>query len=200
MNYGAKSASDLVGVGQADGGRVWEFAGRAPVQAVLEAFSKGVHRALVNADGVRRLLTQTDVLRWVSINTAFEQFTKKTLDELGLAHGEVISVPDTASALDAFRKASQNEVSAIAVVDHHNKRLMGNLSCSDIRSLDGCCAWKLSKNVVSFLVEVHPSSLNPIVVHKGDSLKYALFKMLSLKIHRVWVCTFYFISILVFFS
>lgn len=24
-------------------------------------------------------------------------------------------------------------------------------------------------------------------MHKGDSLRYALFKLLSLKVHRVWV-------------
>jgi len=187
VSYATRNVADLIAVGQSDGGRVWDFDGKEPVQSVMEPFSKGVHRALINVSGTRRLLTQTDIVRWIATNHALNRITEKTLEQLGLTKGAVISVPDTSSALEAFRKASQNEVSAVAIVDHKNQRLIGNLSGSDLRGLDGCCIRKVEKPVTEFLAEMHPTSLNPIVVHKGDTLTYALFKILSLKVHRVWV-------------
>lgn len=154
----------------------------------MEPFSKGVHRAIVKVNGThRRLLTQTDVARWIATNSAFAPILDRTLEQLGLTKSNVIAVPDTYSAVEAFRKASLNEVSAVAVIDSKNKRLVANISGSDLRGLDVAHIRSVEKPITKFLAELHPTSLNPIVVHKGDTLRYALFKMLSLKVHRVWV-------------
>jgi len=187
VNYGAKNISELIALGASDGGRVWEFDGKDAVQVVIEPFSKGVHRAIVNVSGTRRLLTQTDVCRWIATNSAFAKILDKTLEQLGVTHGTVVSSPDTDTAVEAFRKAAQNEVSAVAITDSKNGRLVANLSGTDLRGLDVAHIRAVEKPVTKFLADLHPLSLNPIVVHKGDTLKYALFKLLSLKVHRVWV-------------
>lgn len=162
VDYGAKNIAELIAVGASDGGRVWEFDGKDPVQSVIEPFSKGVHRAVVNVNGTRRLLTQTDVCRWVATNTAFTKVLDKTLEQLALTKGAVISAPDTDTAIEAFRKAAQNEVSAVAIVDSKNHRLVANLSGSDLRGLDVAHIRAVEKPVTKFLADLHPASLNPI--------------------------------------
>jgi len=182
VDYGAKMISDLL----PENSRVWRFDGMDPVQKVIEPFSKGVRRAIVMIDRSRRMLTQTDVLRWIATNHAFAPIVNMSLTELGLTQGKVITASDSFTALEAFRVAAQNEVGGVAIVDKH-RRLMANLSGSDLRGLDCDFVNHVEKPVTRFLAELHPASLNPVVCHKGDSLKYVLFKMLSLRIHRVWL-------------
>lgn len=188
-----KNVSDLLGAGVPEGGRVWSFDGNEPVQQVVEPFAGGLHRAVVKVGGNLRIVTQTDIARWIATNSAFAPILEKSLADLGLtSKNNVVKVLDTDSTVEALRKASQNQVTAVAVVDHKNGRLVANLSGSDLRSLDASCVRLVEKPVTAFLAEIHPTSLNPVVVHKDDTLKFTLFKLLTLRVHRVWVSSFLF--------
>lgn len=152
----------------------------------MEPFAKGIRRALIMVDGSRRLLTQTDVLRWIATNHAFIPISNMTLEELSLTKGKVFSASDSFTAIEAFRVAAQNDVGAVAIVNKH-RRLLANLSSSDLRGLDPASVQLVEQPVMQFLAQLHPASLNPVVCHSGDSLQFVIFKMLSLRIHRVWV-------------
>ncbi len=153
----------------------------------MEPFSKGVHRAIVTDGTHNKMLTQTDVVRWISTNHAFAKTLDKSLEALGLATTKLISITEQDTVLEGFRRAGNQEVHAVAIIDSKRGRLLGNLSATDLKGLEVSSIRAVEQNVIAYLSQHNPYSLNPVIVYKGDSLRLVVNKMLTLHLHRVWV-------------
>lgn len=189
VDYAGSKVTDMLET-QSEGSRAWSFSYKDPVQKAVETFSKGVHRAVVYGDDPthRRMLTQTDVARWVASNHAFAKILDKSLKELGLvANKALIVMQESETVIDGFRKAGQNEINAVAIVDSKTGRLVGNLSASDLKGIDAQSIRSVEQPVTQYLLQHSPLSLNPVVVLPEDSLRLSLNKMLAVKVHRVWI-------------
>jgi CBS domain-containing protein len=186
VDYGKKPVADLLAMGSSEAGRVWQYAASEPVLNILEPLAKGVHRVLVSLDGRLRLLTQADIARWIASNKAFAPVLDKTVEELGMVRGSVLCATEQDTALEAFRKASLYDVPAIGVTDSNTGRLLGVLSAADLRGMDLTGIRAVEQPVTQFLAATRPESLNPVVVHAGDTLRGALDKMLAVRVHRVF--------------
>lgn len=109
----------------------------------MEVFSKGIHRALVpvdshmdNVSGVElvesassyRMLTQTDVLRFVkehgSSGSELDNIMSSTISDLGAVTERVFAITDRTKVIDAIkcmRIALLNAVPIVRSSDTHNE-------------------------------------------------------------------------------
>lgn len=176
--------------------RVWAFAETDPVELVLEPFCRGVHRVLIESrSGPCRVVTQTDVLRQLMKQkdvAITDGALARTLNDAGLVPpsrvGKVASVPSTATALNAFRKLSQSQWTALAVLNAAGE-LVGNLSASDVRSVFADqLPQELKKSVEQFLVaQGGGKPTHPITASATDKVEDVIQKMLLAHVHHVWV-------------
>ncbi|KAJ3163029.1 hypothetical protein HDU86_002198 [Geranomyces michiganensis] len=104
----------------------------------------------------------------------------------------VVTVPDSVTALQAFREMYTNRVSAVAVIDKEGG-LAANLSASDLRGLSSSNLGCLFDNVYTFL-EIDTRRRSDQI--KADQLKFvtpdtplvtATDMMRESRIHRVWI-------------
>jgi CBS-domain-containing membrane protein len=192
VNFAGKAASELLNISP-ENSNAWAFSSDRPMRDVVEAFGKGVHRALVtvparNGQPQRtEILTQTDVVRWIGGHAAFLKCLDVTIAELNLTGQPIQHILDTDTPLEGFRKASQLELSCIAVVDDRG-RLVGNLSASDLRGVDASdVRWLAKQSVRAFLHEHSPGSLNPQTVSPSTPLRHAIQRLLQKRLHRLWI-------------
>jgi len=143
---------DLVGQVSAEGSTVWTFEPTQNLLTVLDGFSKGVHRALVEqkddhlAQRAFKLLSQTDLIDFIYFyrdRPALKTVLEKPLDELKfcnpLGRGpqelplRTISTKD--SALEGFRVMQAGDIQAVPVVDAQGA-IVTTLSSADSKGVD----------------------------------------------------------------
>jgi len=174
------------------------FNAERPVGDLISVFARGIHRALVSFEeghDVYELVTQTDVIRWLLHlhcafnNPALLQFVYHGIELTGVAavnkeKMKVVQVHE--SALDGFRRASELDVTALAVVDASGK-LVGTLSASDLRSLDLNNLKDIQLPVLEFLKKYSRKSLSPLTIQPAQKVQDAILCMLRNRVHRLWL-------------
>jgi len=168
------------------GGRLWKFLAVEPVHSLIEALSKGVHRALIENQGSCSIISQTDVIQWIAENKAFVPILDRSVASLAFPSIKITSISDTQTALEGFRLMTVCDTSSVAILNRQGK-LVGNMSASDLKGIHPETVPKLELTVVHFLQDLHPSSLQPVIVKDADSLRSVLQKMINNHIHRVWL-------------
>ncbi|CAG8844213.1 17366_t:CDS:2, partial [Racocetra persica] len=93
--------------------------------------------AVVDADGILKgILTQSRVVNYFYENVTkfppIEQLFPKTLNELDIGKGFVVSALSDSFVLDALTMMNKNGLSSIAIVDSDGL-LIGNISMTDIK-------------------------------------------------------------------
>lgn len=111
----------------------------------------------------------------------------KTITELQLGSNSVISVPSDTIALAAFKKMAEENISALAIVDKENGKLVGNLSASDLRSLNAQKLPSIVRYVGNFLVVQYGYVKKPLTVTTNSTLDDVIQIILDKKVHRVWI-------------
>ncbi|KAJ3219443.1 hypothetical protein HDU67_001274 [Dinochytrium kinnereticum] len=119
---------------------------------------------------------------------------KGSTSNLGSKIQNVVMVPDSFTAIAAFRVMYMHRVGAVAVVDAHGG-LVANLSASDLRGItaDRESLGALLMPVFSYLetrTHRNPDQIKADqlrVVTPRDRLSTAVKTMVDSKIHRVWV-------------
>ncbi|KAJ3299626.1 hypothetical protein HK104_008219 [Borealophlyctis nickersoniae] len=188
---------------------------RDPLSTLLSVLTATHHhRVLIATDGNGgqiTLTTLTDVARflvdrlksgtgipeekviWSTIAGAVDRH----IGERGHRERKVVTVPDTATALEGFRVLHANDVTAVAVVDADG-RIAANLSASDMRGMTDTSLESLTEPVYNFLetgTKRKPDQLKSDqlrVVEPTTPLITAVEKarsphMLEAHIHRVWI-------------
>jgi len=170
---------------------------KMPISAAIDRMVQWkVHRipVLDSAGDLITLITQSHIVSWIHkhMKELGPTVTRKTVDEmeLGLGLGEVVSVPLTALALDAFKLMHSKGVSAVAVVNEKNE-LVGNISASDLKQIgyDAKMFSKLFLKIDEFMKHIPPNEFfsGPICVQKGSTFEEVIEKLQLAKVHRLYV-------------
>jgi len=136
-----------------------------------------------------RLLTQTDVVKFLYEKDITNPFRVQTVQELNLLHwgSKVAKVDHSATALTGFRYIYREQVGAIAVTDNDGK-IVGTLSASDVRFLSESHLQDLFLPVLEFLAKYGLSNRTTIHVTTASTLEETMKVILEGKVHRAWVC------------
>jgi CBS domain-containing protein len=126
----------------------------APAASTAAASGVVIHRVAVCDAGMRitNVVSQTDVVRYLHAHaSALGPLAKKTAKELGWASRAVVVAPPELSALEAMRLMDSRHVSALAVVDSATRRIIGNFSISELRTICAEHFGSLALPVAEFL-------------------------------------------------
>jgi CBS domain-containing protein len=168
------------------------------LDAVKLMLDKKVHRVVVLNEHKRptSVITQSRVVKLLSVGADSYPKSKKTLKELNLGLKSVITVPETGVAYDAFKLMLEKKVSAVGVVDE-NGVLKGSLSVNDIKGLGFSLAFfeLLGCTNKTYLDELRlrdlqrtiPDARDPVVCKSTDSLEKVINTIQYYRIHRIYV-------------
>jgi CBS domain-containing protein len=186
LNFSELKAESVIGI-TAEGQRVWSYEANTPLESLLDAFSKGVHRVIVAPVDQRAnpnnswILSQTDVLKFLYQNGKKDMGQlSRSVSELNLVSRNVKVCTVNETVLEASRAIYQANIMAVAIVDE-NRKLVGTFSSSDLRGTT-------AQNVK----EVETKKLNEytnkmIYCAENDSLFDVIAIALKGLVHRVWI-------------
>jgi len=187
-------------LGEDEAGLVQTVYQHTNLSSVMEWFTLGVHRVLVqNAQGTTdkpsgSIVSQSDVVRFLLHHDKdLSADADRTLEEHGLLDADVpsigpkklITIDSSKTALEGFQMLFTARTSAVGVVDSDNK-LLGNLSASDLRGVkSGEVEQLLSLPIADFL---QSQSRVPLTTCSPSStLRQVIRLLVENRIHRVWV-------------
>jgi len=180
------------------------ISGEAAISSAVAELAKGAHYLLVvpkelplvplpqknQLDSVSGLITQSDIIRFMAENVMW--LTKPsydmTIEELGLIMKEVVTVPDTMPAFEAFKLINQHYIHGVGVVDKDGK-LVGNLSASNIKGITRRSFQVLRLPVREFLERDRRRMwwFVPICTKENDTLKQVILQFAATQKHRFFL-------------
>eukprot|EP01126_Amoeba_proteus_P031262 TRINITY_DN3071_c0_g1_i4.p1 TRINITY_DN3071_c0_g1~~TRINITY_DN3071_c0_g1_i4.p1 ORF type:complete len:328 (+),score=35.79 TRINITY_DN3071_c0_g1_i4:128-1111(+) len=162
---------------------------------LVEVFAQGIHRVpILSPHGaITSIISQSDVLSVLHKlrreEKLFSELENKTLIQLGIGKAEsVVTMSINAQAIHAFWCLYFNKVSAVAIVDPQG-RLLGNISASDIRGIGGARRFStLLLPIGEFCQLEGPDFVRPAIhCTQNSTLGFVIEKLVSNRIHRIWV-------------
>jgi CBS domain-containing protein len=146
-----------------------------------------VHRVPVLENGkMVGIVSQSDVIKFLSKHTrSLTDTMTKTINELGMSDGNVISVRVDMTVMKAFSKILCNNITGLAVVDL-NGRLVNNISASDLKGVSLASFYKLEIPIhEAFLYST--SKLPPVTCDPKHTLGEVIEIIERTGVHRVFV-------------
>jgi len=145
-----------------------------------------VHRVPVLEKGqIVGIVSQSDVIKYLSRNCQGNDIMYKTIEQLGLDHGSVISISNDHTLMKAFTKIVTNNISALAVVNMKGK-LVNCISASDLKGITLTSFFKLEIPIhEAFLY--NPQKLPPVTCGRSTTLGELLKIAERTGVHRVFV-------------
>jgi CBS domain-containing protein len=162
----------------------------AKASSLLPILAK-THRVLVvsNEGAYTGVVSQSAVVSYLANQIhmgAMKNMGLAALDQFNYG-GEtsVISIPETATFLDAMKALNTNKVSCLAVVDVEGQ-LVGNFSASDLRGLYSDNFPHLAEPLKNFLASHSAASLHPILVKNQGTLLDNIKILTTNQLHHIW--------------
>eukprot|EP01132_Coremiostelium_polycephalum_P005868 gene5868-7300_t len=167
---------------------------------VFEIFARNphIHRIPILDDMNNRhlvsILTQSQLIKFVYENIDLLGSKKDLLvkNMVGI-NTNVLTVPSSTIAIDAFKLIEEKNVSGIGIVNGQG-HLIDTLSVRDLKGMatDGSLFWKLYKPVSEFLdfIKNDPVTLRPRntqFVLNTDTFESVLSKIYTNQIHRIFI-------------
>eukprot|EP01127_Copromyxa_protea_P010128 TRINITY_DN2448_c1_g1_i4.p1 TRINITY_DN2448_c1_g1~~TRINITY_DN2448_c1_g1_i4.p1 ORF type:complete len:247 (-),score=35.39 TRINITY_DN2448_c1_g1_i4:35-775(-) len=180
-------------------GGIYLYNGPEAISSLLKPFSLAVHRVLVKLDDKHieferrglRLVSQTDILNYCNnlpdSEKPWANVKSMTLKELNIINKNPVSCETDKTAVEAFKLIGIHNTSALCVLEPDTKKVVANLSASDLRGIDAKKMAKLNLPVLEFLQSLHWFVPAPIIAQENDTLEAAINKCLENHIHRLWV-------------
>jgi CBS domain-containing protein len=169
----------------------------ATVEDALKLFTRTfpTHRvAVVDDDGksLVSILTQSQLVRWLSSHIAATSWGKNTVSQLRLGYKPVVSIDVHSQASIAFKKMQREKVTALAVLDEHNSnQLVSAISASDLKSVgyDGTLLDRLFLPLNQFLgIKANSAAQSRLVtVDPNTSIAQTFQTVVSHGVHRAFV-------------
>eukprot|EP01114_Cavostelium_apophysatum_P017569 TRINITY_DN5256_c0_g1_i1.p1 TRINITY_DN5256_c0_g1~~TRINITY_DN5256_c0_g1_i1.p1 ORF type:complete len:309 (+),score=47.55 TRINITY_DN5256_c0_g1_i1:135-1061(+) len=150
----------------------------------------GVHRVPLRDanDRIYSLVSQSDVIRFLQSKSQHIQTERhKTLEELGLNRGNVISITNEETLIKAFMHIVTHKISAVAVVDFQTGELINNLSASDLKGITEETFWRLESPIHHVLLHMGPQKLPAVTCTPNTNLGELLDKFAQYGVHRIYV-------------
>ncbi|KAJ3122920.1 hypothetical protein HK098_002326 [Nowakowskiella sp. JEL0407] len=202
------SVGHIVG-GSTESQRIHVAIPGSPLKDSMRTLASGLHRVMVplkvNGEVEYQMFSQIDVVKYLYSNLDVDEDWKRkanlSLTVLQIADPTKKNIFDTnvvvvASSWSVFETISfmaANELYAVGVVDE-NCKLIGNLSLSDLRSIDKMVIMLQNRPVSEFLFALHGVDTlqalpTPIKCHYNDILRDVMGKIVECPkyVHRVWV-------------
>lgn len=170
------------------------------LQCVFDPMSNGIRRILVSErDGGRttyRSLSQFDVIRYIGSHLSVIKGQspvdiEKTIKELDLCKN--VDTPETMTvvlgtdvALQGFRVLALKNLVAAPVVDAQGK-VITTLSASDLRGMASSKLKDVLLTATEFLDKARKGISSPVTCVPDDTLKSCLTKIITARVHRLWV-------------
>jgi CBS domain-containing protein len=164
---------------------VWVARELDSLQKPLAWLSKGVRRFLVETDYGWRLVTQSDLVRFLSKTYSKFGIGEISLEEADIIRKPVFRVDPNTKVIDAFKKMRAQEINGLAVTDSDGT-LVGTLSESDLRGLTMDTMYRLQHPVIDFL-KVQNQLPEVMTVRPDMPLRDLLETMTKQKLHRLFV-------------
>jgi len=165
----------------------WPIPGGESVLSLINNFMKWrVHRVpVVDEDyHITGSISQSDIISFLNKNQhKLDTMMKKSLKELDLEEGGVVSVLDTEPIIKAFSAIVETQFTGLAVIDAQG-RLVGNVSASDLKGLRLENFNRLNVPIKDFLAI---SKRQPICIKRGATMLDAIAKLSENKVHRIFV-------------
>jgi CBS domain-containing protein len=158
------------------------------MELINNFFTWRVHRVPVVGEDWHATgsVSQSDVLKFLDTNRGrLQSVMGKTLAELKLGQGAVISVVDTEPLIKAFGAIVENQYTGVAVVDVHG-RLVSNISASDLRGLTKEKFPKLAMTIKDFLA-MDTKKIPPVTCHKEITVAQVVSSLVANRVHRLYV-------------
>jgi len=173
---------------------LWVYDSTASLSQLMEAFTSGLHRALVRTKANSLspqdylIVSQTDVIRFLlSTNSAAAaKLLEQPLSATSAVTPRVISIGTDSSALTGFRKLTMYDVQGVAVVNKSGD-VVASLSASDLRGLNQKSFKTALLPVTEFLKLAHAQPQNMVTCTRGEKVGSVMKKLLDAKVHRAWV-------------
>jgi len=148
----------------------------------------GIHRVVVTQNNqINGIISQSDVIRFLSQHPdAIKSVRIKTIQELGLAKGKVISVTTNDTLIKALTSILEHRVSGLAVVHDSDGRLINNLSASDFKGVTKSNFFELESPLYQIFSFV-PNKLPPVTCTAEDHLGHVIEKFAKTGVHRIYV-------------
>eukprot|EP01006_Ploeotia_vitrea_P027139 TRINITY_DN60004_c0_g1_i1.p1 TRINITY_DN60004_c0_g1~~TRINITY_DN60004_c0_g1_i1.p1 ORF type:complete len:310 (+),score=32.10 TRINITY_DN60004_c0_g1_i1:26-931(+) len=110
------------------------------------------HRISINNcdSSPMNILSQSDVVRFLSTQNALGEKGEKTLKDLGLAPTPVVSMNQSAKTVEGFQKMVETKASVMVIVDDDGK-LVGDLSNTQLRGFTEASLPELEMPVTEFI-------------------------------------------------
>jgi len=180
---------DITKVFHEETSKVWNFSCDQPLSALLDAFSEGVHQAVLVRAGKFQMISQHDIVKYFIGKNLPE--ANKTLAELGFgsaAPEKLGFVESNRTALFAFRRMEMKKFIALAVVEPETKVVVGTISVGDVRGLNPDNLSEVLQEVPKFLEVVRGKSEETKMVCSKDITLGAVMKTLVDSRHKhMWV-------------
>jgi len=179
--------------------KIWKFNAKDQIEKVLLPMSKGIHRVLVdinNGEGKPqyRMLTQTDLIRFLTAYSCFNQNQsplniEDNIKKLNFINTEnqLKTAREKTRALDVLRLMYHHQVHAIPLVNSEGK-LTATLSPSDLRGLRSYQFKSILLPAIEFLlIKKGLSARRCITCTENNTLSDVITKLVINKVHRVWI-------------
>jgi len=165
------------------------------IQSAMDVLGEN-HRLLIRTRDVNtgkntfKLLSQMDIVKYLSKNINLGSKGNMRLEQLGLANplgSEVITVSKHTKATNAFNIIYREQIGAVAVVDDDGV-LLANLSISDLMGISDQNIGNVMLPVLEFLQKTNGERpAVPVTCKATDHLEDILPKILTAHVHRLWV-------------
>eukprot|EP01127_Copromyxa_protea_P007862 TRINITY_DN1785_c0_g1_i4.p1 TRINITY_DN1785_c0_g1~~TRINITY_DN1785_c0_g1_i4.p1 ORF type:complete len:241 (-),score=21.47 TRINITY_DN1785_c0_g1_i4:48-770(-) len=150
-----------------------------------------VHRILVALDDKAKLLTQTDLVKFIAEHDQENVIMKEPISAMATKYSwrlkeEIVKLNSDRPAIEGFRIMYMNKVTAVPVIDS-NQRLVTTLSSSDARIITEENLSTITLPVIEFLNRGYGALRQPVTARMNCSVGEVINKLLASKIHRVWL-------------
>jgi CBS domain-containing protein len=133
------------------------------------------------------VLSRSSIVHFLAKNLdKFSHFVNKSLTDLKFGFRDVVSVPMTSSAAEAFEIITKQELNGVAVVDEQGV-LHGNLSVSDLKLIG--YNFEILSNVLKPLSELLPhakSFAEVLTISPSTTVAQLVQKFESTHVHRLY--------------
>jgi CBS domain-containing protein len=165
----------------------WPVTEETPLDVLVNCYFKWrIHKApVVNDKHITGYVSQSDVVSFLSQHQVpLGPIMNKTLDELGLKEGPVLSVSKGLPLVEAFSNILETKFTGLAITDSDG-RLFNNISASDLKGLTKETFGVLEKPIEKFIEE--KKKLPPVTCTPDKTLGEVIKQLSDCRIHRIFV-------------
>jgi len=165
----------------------WPVNENETVSTLISSYFKWrIHRAPVTCNKqIVGHVSQSDIVAFLANNLKkVEGIVKRTLKELSLDTGPVLSVLKGKPLIEAFSNIVETKFTGLAIIDDQG-RLVNNISASDLKGVTKDTFWKLELPIEKILGE--REKLPPLTCKSDDTLADVIQRVADCRVHRIYV-------------